>query len=217
VPLLVSVVNNSCDEMFMMAFDPIAAAYGIGLVTELPSGRLYDICYRDVFAHHSTVALGYVLEKVTDQIGDFTAKLCTEWRGIKKNQLLWKCAVSDALFQLAARHQKVDLEILQLILEEFPYRADLGFGETLSQNILNAFEANPDLEPIELTLLKRFSDFFMLDQSDFLSFHVSYELQMAMKSLMRTILRKNKNYEREMNKYYLGNKAKINKFALLVQ
>jgi hypothetical protein len=217
VPPLVRLANQLSDDMFTIAFDPIAAAYGAGLVRELPAERLYNVCYRDVFTRHSTVGLSYVLEKVTDQITEFTAQLCAEWRGIKKSQMLWKCAVADALFQLSARGQKIGLDILQLILEEFPYRADLGFGEALCQNILNAFEANNDLEPIELTLLKKFSDFFLLDQPDFLAYHVPYELQMSMKALMRNIFKKNKSYEREMNKYYVGNKTKINKFTLLVQ
>jgi hypothetical protein len=217
IPWLTMLVTNSSDAMFTVIFDPIAAAYGVGLVTQLPSQRLYEVCYRDVFTHHNTIALSYLLEKVTDHVADFVAALCREWRGIKKSMMLWRCAVSAALFQLAARGQKVELDILQLILEEFPYKADLGFGESLCRHIIDAFEKNPDVEPIELTLLKKFADFFMLEHSDFLAHHIPYDLQIEMKAIMRKIYKKNKQYEKEMLKYYARSKTKINKFALLIQ
>ena len=216
-PYLIQICQNSSDEMFTMIFDSVAAAYGMGLVKNLPSERLYEVCYRDVFTHHSTVALTYVIENVTDKIADFTAKLCEEWTAIQKQQNLWHCAVSDSLFRLAARRQKVDLAILQLILEEFPQKAEYGYGESLCQAIIEAFQNNHDLEPIELTLLKKFSDFFMLNQSDFLAYHINYDLQMDMKTLMRTIYSKNKQYEREISRYYGGNKLKVSNFLLLVQ
>ena len=216
-PILVLICQNSSDEMFTLIFDSVAAAYGVGLVKSLPSERLYEVCYRDVFNQHSTVALTYVIENVTDKIANFTARLCEEWTSIQNQQTLWHCAVSDSLFKLSARRQKVDLGILQLILEEFPFKPEYGYTESLCVSIMEAFENNHDLEPIELTLLKKFSDFFLLEQSDFLSYHINYDTQMNMKTLMRTIYSKNKHYEREMSKYYGGNKAKINNFLLLVQ
>jgi hypothetical protein len=126
--------------------------------------------------------------------------------------------VSSALFRLAAQKQKVNLDILQMILQDFPYPAQFGLTESLAQAIVNAFRDVPDVvEPIELTLLKRFADFFLMETAQIQVHRIPQDLQGEMRTLMKRIFRKNKMYDKEMMQYYLGSKAKITKFALLVR
>jgi hypothetical protein len=216
IPRLLDLCRTCCDELFTMAFDPIAAAYGLGLVDELPSDRLHDVCYKEVFTQHSTVALSFVMERMSED-PEFCAKLCEEWRTIKSTQVLWKCAISDALMHLAAEKQKVDLDIIKVILQDFPFKADFGYTESLARSIVQAFKLNPGLEPLDLCLLKSFGDFFLLDQTEFLEYHVDYDTQTDMRATIRRIIRKNRQYERDMTKYYQGNKGRLNKFMVLVQ
>jgi hypothetical protein len=166
MPWLEHLANRTPDAMFSVVFDSVAAAFGAGLITRLPSQRLYSVCYYDVFARHSTIALGYVLDKAGDAITDLTAALEREWRGIKKTELLWRAAVSDALMQLAGRNQSIDADILLTVLEEFPYRPEFGLAESLVKHIIAAWKASPDPQVIELGILKAFADFFMLEAAE---------------------------------------------------
>jgi hypothetical protein len=176
------------------------------------------VSYREVFTHHSPIALYYVLDKAKDRMGEVTIALCNEWRSISRRQFEWKCIVSGALFRLAAQKQRVDLDILQMILQEFPYPAQFGLTESLVQAIVDAFRDMPDVvEPVELTLLKRFADFFLMETAQIQAHHLPQDLQGEMRMLMRRVFRKNKAYDREMMQYYLGSKAKITKFAMLVR
>jgi hypothetical protein len=201
--------------MFSVVFDSVAAAFGVGLIKALPSERLYDVCYHDVFVQHSTIALGYVLDKAGPASATLTAALSKEWRGIKENQQLWRAAVSDALFQLAARQESVDVEILTVILREYPYQAEFGLAESLTQSIIRTWEVNPCGPLIQLGIVKAFSDFFLRDVSDIQTFKIPLEMPADMKAVMRKIMRRNKDYEGEMMKYYAGQKAKITKFSML--
>jgi hypothetical protein len=128
---------------------------------------------------YNTISLGYVVEKVTDQITDFTIALC---RGQETES--------------RSRHPAGDTRGIPV-----------PSGLRICRISRNQCYGN----------IRKQSDFFLLEQSDFLAYHVRYDVQMTMKATMRKIFKKNKQYEREMNKYYVGQKAKINKFALLVQ
>lgn len=221
LPIIQDVCTKSSDEMFTETFDMIAAAFGVGLVTELPSQRLYDICYKDVFKHHSTVALSFVIEKISDQLKEFTLKLQEEWKSININnsdQLFWRCAVSDALVQLIDRKQEIDMKILEKILEEFPYRPEFGFCEEMCKHFIETFKENEDYcRPVELQYVKAFAEFLLMEKSDFLAYRVNYDTQMQMKAEIRRIMKGNKAYEKEMTKYYSKNKTKLNVFFSFMQ
>ena len=190
-------------------------------MTELPSQRLYDICYKDVFNHHSTVALSFVIEKISDQLKEFTLKLQEEWRNININnsdQLFWRCAVSDALVQLIDRKQQIDLKILEKILEEFPYKPEFGFCEEMCKHFMLTFKENEEYcKPVELQYIKAFADFLLMEKSDFMAYRVSYDIQMQMKDEIRRIMKSNKAYEKEMTKYYSKSKTKLNVFFSFLQ
>jgi hypothetical protein len=216
IPWLEHMASQTPDAMFSTIFDSVAAAYGVGLVTTLPSQRLFDVCYDEIFSKHSTISLGYVLDTVGSAIGDLTAALSLEWRRIPSTELLWRAVVSDALLLLAGRHQKVDADILQTIVQEFPYKPEFGLAESLAKNIIRAWEVSPDMQEVELAILKSFSDLFLLEPAEFREFKIPLDLPSDMKAVMRRLMKKNKDYESEMVMYYAGQKAKINKFWVLL-
>ncbi|OHT09077.1 hypothetical protein TRFO_04656 [Tritrichomonas foetus] len=218
LPIIHNICENSNDEMFTLIFDTIAAAFSVGLVKELPSERLYEVCYKDVFNQHSTISLSYVIEKITDELHEFTEKLQEEYHTIKDDNLLWKCAVSDALIQLVSRGQTLEPQIFETILSEFPYKAEFGFSEDFVYHLMDAFKNNEKgCRRHELTYVKVFSDFLMLDKTEILTYRIGYELQMEMKADLRRIVRGNKDIEKEMMKYYNKDKTKLNSFFSFIQ
>lgn len=216
VPQLDSLINHCIDEMFTMIFDSYAAAYGVGLVKDLPSAKLYEICYKETFTQRSFVSLSYVLDRITDQAENFTIRLAEEWLSITEKDA-WRCAIGDAIMQMCAKQQIVDLTIIEDILKAYPFKADYNFTETLSQSIIKAFEQNEFLQPVEIEVVKAFADLFLMEKSDFLSYHIDYETQMEMKTTMRRIMKNNKAYEKEMQKHFQGNRNKYTKFLSLIQ
>lgn len=218
IPIIDDICKNASDEMFTVIFDMVAAAFSVGLVNELPSKRLYDVCYKDIFNHHSTIALGYVIEKITDKLSELTSKLQIEWNSIKMDQMFWKCAVSDALVQLVARKQEIDIKILEKILEDFPFRPEFGFCEEIALHLMEAFQMNSEFcRPLELQYVKALSDFFMYEKSDFMAFRVGYNTQMEMKDEIRRIVKGAPNIEKEMRNYYSKNKMRLNTFLSFLQ
>lgn len=220
IQYLLDIVADCVDPMVDLVFEPVKRVYEMNLIDDSTKTKLIETCCSKSLTAKSFCMLNFAVNNVADpqSFADNVAESLEIANEDEKNpDDEWRCNLAVAILTLQGRGANFEDDDIVDAVACFPPDAAYKISDEMCSHIIRLCKQENNSVDIKVALSEAAFDFLLLSKQEINQHGIQTSSVAQLRDVFKTVVKSDKEVEKEMTAYCKGVKSKIGKLNQLIR